>query len=184
MLLTHRRVLIVEDDFHLALELARHFEDAGAEVLGPSATLGNAWEKVASADVAVLDINLRGALVYPLADSLQRRGIPFVFYTASEAAEMPPRFRHVGRFRKPADAMALLDGMFSGETDVVDLLPKLRLMARLMYDEPHSADRLVERTLEQALRAYEFRPCDVSVEKWLFGILAEIAERQGGDLLT
>ena len=80
-----KRVLIVEDEALLALELQLAFEDEGAEVLGPALSLMKALETVTherEIDVAVLDVDLAGEDVYPIAELLLQRGVPFIFHTA------------------------------------------------------------------------------------------------------
>lgn len=92
-----KRVLIVEDEALLALELQFAFEDEGAEVLGPAMSLNGAVALVTDSqdiDLAVLDVDIAGQDVYPVAAMLQQRGIPFVFHTAhgsrTELAAMFP----------------------------------------------------------------------------------------------
>jgi DNA-binding response OmpR family regulator len=80
-----KRVLIVEDEALLALELQLAFEDEGAEVLGPALSLMKALEAVtyeARIDVAVLDVDLGGEDVFPIAELLLQRRVPFIFNTA------------------------------------------------------------------------------------------------------
>lgn len=78
-------ILIVEDETMLALDLAFAFEDAGAEVIGPSHTLDAAMALVSQpgfrADAAVLDVDLAGREVLPVAYKLLELGIPFLFHT-------------------------------------------------------------------------------------------------------
>jgi|EndMetStandDraft_4_1072995.scaffolds.fasta_scaffold11838_3 DNA-binding response OmpR family regulator len=79
-----KRILIVEDQALLALELQFAFEDEGAEVIGPALSLPAARQTVIEGteiDLAVLDVDLAGADVYPVAAMLQQRGVPFVFHT-------------------------------------------------------------------------------------------------------
>ena len=79
-----RRVLIVEDEALVAMDLQFAFEDAGAEVLGPAMSLSDALalaEHAPEIDCALLDVNIAGRDVYPVAQMLQRRGIPFIFHT-------------------------------------------------------------------------------------------------------
>ena len=76
-------VLLVEDQALIALELQMELEMAGATVIGPVANLSDA---VAAAEaggfaVAILDIDLVGEDVFPVADILVERGVPFVFHT-------------------------------------------------------------------------------------------------------
>jgi CheY-like chemotaxis protein len=79
-----KRVLVVEDEALLALELQLAFEDEGAEVIGPAMSLMKALETVTNAreiDCAVLDVDLAGEDVYPIAELLLQRAVPFVFHT-------------------------------------------------------------------------------------------------------
>lgn len=85
------KVLIVEDSLLLALELEAGLEDAGVEVIGCAAELGEALSMVEQAfDVAVLDADLNGQSVAPVAEILRSMGRPFVFATgyADKAAPM------------------------------------------------------------------------------------------------
>ena len=85
--LTGKRVLVVEDEALLSLLVEDELRDAGATVLGPACSLGDALRLVeaAAADggisAAVLDINLGGRHVAPLADRLAALGVPFLFAT-------------------------------------------------------------------------------------------------------
>jgi len=107
---TRKRVLVVEDEFLLAAVLASDLQQAGYEVLGPFVTLTEAMEAAGSEsfDGAILDINLKGELVYPLADELTRQGIPFLFLSGYEARNIPESFRGHARLAKPADPAAIL----------------------------------------------------------------------------
>lgn len=81
--LAGRRVLLVEDEVLIAMELEMALEDAGAIVLGPIHSLPAAIEAARTVDLAaaVLDIDLAGRDVFPAADILRARGVPFVFHT-------------------------------------------------------------------------------------------------------
>lgn len=104
------RILVVEDEYFVAADLAQALAAAGTAVIGPVSTedealaLLDAGERI---DGAVLDINLRGEMVYPLADALRERGVPFVFATGYGASILPIRFRGVPRWEKPFDYRAL-----------------------------------------------------------------------------
>src|SRR5437868_3661680 len=100
-----RRVLIVEDEYLLAQDMADYFDDIGAEVLGPAATVADALALINSAEVqgAILDVNLRGERVYPVADVLRQRHVPFVF-ASGYGGELEPRaYADVPRCIKPVD---------------------------------------------------------------------------------
>ena len=102
--LADRRILVVEDEFLLALDMEVHLEAAGAEVVGPVPSLTDAALLLAIAprlDGAVLDVNLGGEMVYPLADALMGAGVPVAFVTGYAQADLPERFHHVPRFEKP-----------------------------------------------------------------------------------
>ena len=104
------RVLVVEDEFFLALELEDALTLAGADVVGPIPDLASALVHASAAefDVAVLDLNLRGGLSFPLADVLAEKGIPFVFATAYAPAQFPEAHRARRIIEKPYDPDALI----------------------------------------------------------------------------
>jgi two-component SAPR family response regulator len=99
------RLLIVEDEYFLAQDLAYHFQSLGAEVLGPAGTVRDALLLLKSADVeaAILDINLRGERVYPVADVLHRKHVPFVFASGYGGELEPSAYADVPRCIKPVD---------------------------------------------------------------------------------
>lgn len=77
------RVLVVEDEIMVALLLQDMITDLGHRVVGPVGRLGKALEMATSEaiDMAILDVNLDGEEVYPVADALAARHIPFAFVT-------------------------------------------------------------------------------------------------------
>ena len=81
--LVDQRVLVVEDEALVAMELARILTDAGAHVVGPAGDIADALVLVEAGgiDRALLDINLGGRLVTPVAAALTRKSIPFVYLT-------------------------------------------------------------------------------------------------------
>lgn len=108
------RILVVEDEYFVAADLAHALTGAGAEVVGPVPTDGEALallDSGAQVDGAVLDINLRGELVYPLADVLIEREVPFVFATGYGADALPRRFSRIPRWEKPFDYRALAEAL-------------------------------------------------------------------------
>jgi two-component sensor histidine kinase len=98
------RVLIVEDAVLLALELETGLSDAGATVVGPAYELEEALALLDQPiDAAVLDANLNGRSVTPVAELLQKRGVPFVFATGyGETGGAPGGFT-APVIRKPYD---------------------------------------------------------------------------------
>ena len=178
-----RRILIVEDQALIARDLAEYFARLGCEILGPAGTLAEGFRHLDAAEIAVLDIALRGETVFPLAEALVGRGVPFVFFTARGAESLPPHLAGIGRFLKPAayDRMekALTDRLAAPEPglddDLVLLLPKLRISARLLVQDPAAADRLVERALERALATLGTRGAEVPLEDWIVSIMKDVA---------
>lgn len=106
-----RRLLLVEDEYLIADELRQALTGAGAEVLGPVPTVAEALALLATAlagegrlDGAVLDLNLGGEMAFPVADALQRHGIPLVFTTGYDRDVIPPAYAHLPCCEKPAGA--------------------------------------------------------------------------------
>ena len=97
------RVLIVEDELLLALELADLVRLMGHEAVGPVATLTTGLELLqgASIDAALLDINLWGEPVYPLAQGCLDRGIPVIFVTSLQPKDIVPEMRSLPCMTKP-----------------------------------------------------------------------------------
>ena len=86
-----RCVLIVEDDVLLGMAIGLCVQDAGYEVAG----------LVRSVEAALLDVNLQGELVFPVANALAERGVPFVFVTAHPPLDIPEKHRHRPVVPKP-----------------------------------------------------------------------------------
>jgi DNA-binding LytR/AlgR family response regulator len=107
-----RRILVVEDDYLVALALIGILEQAGAWVLGPIGTLDEAIVVVEndgkSFDVAILDIDLHGRKSYPVADALAARAVKVVFTTGYDASVIEGKYRQYPRCEKPCNADALV----------------------------------------------------------------------------
>jgi CheY-like chemotaxis protein len=100
-----QHVLIVEDEYFVAQDLADYFQDLGAEVLGPVPSVAEALKLLESAEVqgAILDVNLRGERVYPVADVLRQKHVPFVFASGYGGELEPTAYAEVPRCIKPVD---------------------------------------------------------------------------------
>lgn len=185
--LAGKRILIVEDDYLIAGMLADHFRSAEASILGPYATLEAAECHAFGADLAVLDVNLRGEQVFRLADRLQRARIPFVFYSGRDMAEIPARFADVARLGKPCspdEAVDLARAELDGQEATVDqVLPRLRVSARLLVPDSLAADRLVEATLKLALEE-EMDLSGTTLAGWLHQLMARALEARAHHLLN
>lgn len=97
------RVLIVEDEFYLADDLAQELRKQGAEVIGPVGTVDAASAVVDERriDYAVLDMNLHGDMAFPIADRLREHRVPFLIATGYNSASLPDRFSALPRVEKP-----------------------------------------------------------------------------------
>ena len=84
------RILVVENEFLLGMELEETLRWLGCEVVGPARTLMEAMRLAATErilHVAILDVNLGGEMVFPVADQLASRGVPIIFATGYGSAE-------------------------------------------------------------------------------------------------
>lgn len=108
--LSGMRVLVVEDEPLIALALEDVLEDLGCEVVGPAHTLDEAagLGRAAPLDGAILDVNLGRDKVFPVADILSKRSIPFVFTTGYGDAGLRPCDRGRPVLQKPYKAEHLL----------------------------------------------------------------------------
>jgi two-component sensor histidine kinase len=103
-----KRVLLVEDEPLVAMMMGRTLTDLGCEVVGPIATLAEAMSKTPfQVDAAVLDVNVAGELIYPLALRLKAQGVGLVFVTGYEADSIDPRFAGAPVLTKPIEAAEL-----------------------------------------------------------------------------
>ena len=103
------RLLIVEDEYFVAQDLADHFHDLGVDVLGPAGTVADALSLLRSneVDCAVLDVNLRGERVYAVADVLREKNVTFVFASGYGSELEPAVYADVPRCIKPVDFAVL-----------------------------------------------------------------------------
>jgi DNA-binding NtrC family response regulator len=99
------RIMILEDDPLLALDLEDMLTDLGATVVGPASSVEQALRHVEEGiDAAVLDLNLRGVYSFPVIDKLQRDGTPFVVCSGyAELPETRERLRTARVLPKPCD---------------------------------------------------------------------------------
>jgi CheY-like chemotaxis protein len=112
-----KRLLVVEDEFVIALDLQNLLEAAGHEVVALAASVPDALALLAagapgqqqSLDGAVLDVNLRGEPATPVADALAARGVPFVFVSGYGAAGRPAGHETAPVLAKPYSEGDLLE---------------------------------------------------------------------------
>jgi DNA-binding response OmpR family regulator len=106
-----RSVLVVEDEFLIATEMAATLEDAGYRVLGPAGSVAAAEQVLAAGhrpDVAIVDANLRGESSAPLVARLRELSIPFCVCTGYRNVDLKTTFGDVAALQKPIDPAALL----------------------------------------------------------------------------
>jgi DNA-binding response OmpR family regulator len=103
------RVLVVEDEYMLADALADGLAALGVQVVGPVGGLEEALALAAAneLDGAILDVNLGGEMVFPLADALAAKGVPYVFATGYAQESIPESYRGAPILSKPVDVQAL-----------------------------------------------------------------------------
>jgi CheY-like chemotaxis protein len=97
------RVLVVEDEAAISLLLEDMLLDFGCEVIGPAARLAAALDAVEreTVDLAILDVNVAGVPIYPVAETLARKGVPFVFSTGYGSAGIKDTYRDRPVLQKP-----------------------------------------------------------------------------------
>lgn len=105
------RILVVEDNLLTADTIQDLLETGGCDVVGPASTVAAALDLVARSvlDGAVLDINLGGALSFPIAAALTERDIPFLFLTGNSDLVLPPQYRGMRRLDKSTDLRMLAE---------------------------------------------------------------------------
>jgi two-component SAPR family response regulator len=129
------RILIVEDEFLLAMDLEMMLQQRGCMVLGPVPSVGHALRLLdhEQPDVALLDVNLKGERATPVAAELQAHGVPYVLITGYSAVQLSERvLRAAPRIDKPVRCCVLQ-----------------RAIARAV-DDGKSGIRLAHRSLETA----------------------------------
>ena len=110
------RVLVVEDEYLIRMLLEDMLADLGYEVAAAVGTIAEASEFAANGDfnVAILDVNLDGQEIYPVADILAKRGLPFVFVTGYGEGSLPEPYRGRPALQKPFQAEQLKTTLVTG----------------------------------------------------------------------
>jgi DNA-binding response OmpR family regulator len=103
------RVLVVEDDYFIALELCSALRAGGADIIGPARDLesGLAAVRGEHIDCGVLDINLQGRMGFQIATELRRRDIPAIFVTGYTRSTIPAQLADMPSLEKPVDLTAV-----------------------------------------------------------------------------
>ena len=100
---TGRRVFVVEDEIMIRMLLEDMLADLGYGVAASAGGLDEAMSLARNSefDIAILDVNLNGHSVYPVAELLDQRGVPFVFSTGYGERGLPEAYRNRPTLQKP-----------------------------------------------------------------------------------
>lgn len=111
-ILQGRRIMVVEDDYFIVADMVEELQRLGAEIVGPYSNIGDASAVLNTGkrlDAAMLDVNVRGEMVFPLAQALREKGVPFVFATGYAEEIVPDGLADAPRLIKPIDVNELVD---------------------------------------------------------------------------
>ena len=104
-------ILVVEDEFIIADEIASILEEAGHTVIGPTATVEAAISRLddgTKPDVAIIDANIRGESSLPVARKLRELNVPFCICTGYRSNDLASEFGDVAMVQKPVSPAAIL----------------------------------------------------------------------------
>src|SRR5262249_20868950 len=106
---TENRILLVEDEMLVGMMMSEVLGELGFQVVGPVGHVGDALKAVETEGfrAAVLDVNLHGEMVYPVAEALTAREVPFVFVTGYAADGIDARFAHIPLLQKPIERQSV-----------------------------------------------------------------------------
>ena len=112
--LTGRRILVVEDESLVAMLIETILEDLGCIPVGPAATVPEALSLIegdTAIEAALLDVNVAGQQVFPVAEALAARGVPIVFSTGYGEGGLPDEWRGNPTIQKPFTENAVRDAL-------------------------------------------------------------------------
>lgn len=114
--LSGRRVLIVEDESLVAMLLETILEDMDCTPVGPASNIDEGLALATgedALDAALLDVNVAGRQVFPVAQALKDRGVPFVFSTGYGEGGLPDEWRGQRTIQKPFTEAAVRDALLA-----------------------------------------------------------------------
>jgi CheY-like chemotaxis protein len=116
-------LLVVEDEYLIRMLLNDMVDELGYKVADAVGTINEASEIATHGDfdAAILDVNLDGKEIFPVAEILANRGVPFIFVTGYGETCLPPSFRDRPTLQKPFQAFELkhyLETLFSAEKKI------------------------------------------------------------------
>lgn len=96
-------ILVVEDEWLIALDISMRVEDAGHFVIGPAQSVAGALALISAnpIDAAFLDITLKSENSFPIAERLGELGVALTFISAYTKKDLPPQFREYDLLSKP-----------------------------------------------------------------------------------
>ncbi len=114
--LSSLKVLVVEDEALVSMLVEDMLTDLGCTVVGPAAEIEEALKLATTADIdaALLDVNLGGRPIFPVADALKARGVPFAFASGYGEAGLTEDHRGAAVLQKPfreADLRRVLESL-------------------------------------------------------------------------
>lgn len=181
------RILLVEDDFFMAQKLSREIRAEGHTVVGPFPDVHEAIQYVGLVQAAILAAWVQEEPSFPVADSLARHDIPFVFLTSSNPQVIPARFARHHIYAKPSPAAPLLHDLHQqhraivpqeGDSMEVVVIEMIRRARGLLPDEA-SADRLVEGALLRAIAETKESGMEGDIRTRLLSVLDDEYCRRG-----
>ncbi|MGV9008747.1 response regulator [Brevundimonas sp.] len=114
--LSGRNILIVEDETLVAMLLETILEDMGCTPVGPASTVDEGLALIESGtamDAALLDVNVAGVKIFPIAEALTARGIPFVFSTGYGEGGLPDEWKGRPTLQKPFSEGAVHEALMA-----------------------------------------------------------------------
>jgi DNA-binding response OmpR family regulator len=130
--MTKWRALVAEDSAQLLFSMEILLEGSGIEIVGAAATVAQLRQLIETtlADIAILDVNLKGEMVFPAAEMLIERGVPILFTTGYAPENIfPPHLLGLPTLRKPYDP-----------DEFLNLVEKVIVEAKARKDRPEDVD--------------------------------------------
>lgn len=111
--LAGQTILVVEDEYFVATDIAQALQEAGAEVIGPCRTEDSARAELTrtTPDAVLLDVRLGPQPSFALAEQVARRDLPFLFITGLAPEIFPPGFKDVPRLAKPISPRKVVEAV-------------------------------------------------------------------------
>ena len=113
--LAGRRILVVEDEILLSLDICAQIECCGGVVVGPAATLADGHALLQTGpkpDGGILNIRIGRQLVYPLADDLIAADVPIIFASSESKASIPYEYENIPLVAKPINMVVIARYLF------------------------------------------------------------------------